>query len=441
MDEAGLVNNLQRVLRRCADGKVRCGHLNNIVSASNVLNLDCVRTLVRPVLVVIGHIGMLILALRDYVVCGVSDRDRGPLHLAVVLGAGRRQLDIGRHSLLADGHFYRANRAVRVVVVALGLVVDRVLTGILGLGNGRGVIGAVQGIDQSAARHSARRDQLLSPARVVGQRGHSYRSGIHRRGPRQNRRGGSIGVGNLIVGRLRVRNRRSGASDGNGLICPDVRIIEGACQVRNVERIAKHQVACGHLGLYGRGCAAVKGLVNTGQHRRHRLLARAELPRSGHVGVVAVYGAGRRDHQRPAHVLHGEQSGGADGAGAGAAVLGLDLPADGPITGAARGAELDGIAIVDLGLGAGDRNCLLARRTDFEGSDVDRTISSHVVIGGWRRGDGDGVGVHIYHTVVAIRSGNCRHVLTFWNQAAVIVVDGDGRFLLAAIVNKRILGQ
>ena len=73
--------------------------------------------------------------------------------------------------------------------------------------------------------------------------------------------------------------------------------------------------------------------------------------------------------------------------------------------------------------------------------DVGLTVIGNDIIGGARRGDGNGVGVHIHHTVVAIRSGNCRHVLTFWNQAAVIVVDGDGRFLLAAVVNKRILGQ
>ena len=96
---------------------------------------------------------------------------------------------------------------------------------------------------------------------------------------------------------------------------------------------------------------------------------------------------------------------------------------------------------MDLGLDAGDGNCILARRKDFEGLDVGRTVIVNDIIGGARRDDGDGVGVHIHHTNIAVCAFNLHRVLTLRNYTAVVIINGDIGLLLAAVVGECILGQ
>ena len=211
---------------RCVDFKVGCGCLNNIVSAGDILNLDLIRTLVRPVLAGIRNICDLILALRDHVVLFVPDRDRGPLHITIVFCAGRCQLNLNIircYCPLLNGNLNALSLAVRVVAITLGLVPDRVLASLLGFGDGGGKIGAVQRVDHGAARHSARRNQLLGLAGVIDQRVHSFRNGIHRGRRRQNSPGSSLGVGDVILFRI-------GTADGHiaAVQCDRLRANAGA---------------------------------------------------------------------------------------------------------------------------------------------------------------------------------------------------------------------
>ena len=448
VDEAGLVDNLQRGLGRCADYKVSCSRLNDIVAAGDVLNLDRVCSLIRPVLAGIINIRDLILGGWDYVVRFIPDNDLGPLYIAVILCAGGRQLDFGRHSLLVDGHLHRFDRAVRVVAVALGLEVDRVGSGVLGLGDGGVKIGAVvQGIDHGSAGHSARRDQLLVLAYVVGQ-GVGSRVFIHRRGLCQNGRGGGLRNGNGVFIRIITIDVRIRAVHCHLLGRAHAVSVKHATQIGDRDGVSSHQLAVRHdCGYSNRFVTGGIGPVHAGQHSRHRLLAHTELPLGGY-GAVVGPGTGHCDNVGPAHVPHGEQSSRADGAGAGdcTAVLGRDLPGNRPRAGAACYAQLDVIAIAHLGLAAVDDNALLVRRDDLEGSGVvNRTIVRNDIIGGVRRDNLDGVLSYIFHIIargtITLDAGNRHRVLTLRNQPPAVIRNGDNRLLLTVIERELILGQ